>query len=222
MALRIPQLYSISEVALGGKLNRVNDPVAGGSIVSGNTVPGGGVANSQNLRAGQLGFEVELDAAEALRLSDTSIGTLFAGTYMYVQLGLGGAQPLRGNVAFISSIANGGNYIVSGDAATAGTLLRPVGVFINTITLGNFGWIQVSGLASLQFATAITNETDGALVKIVNQTGLGVGQQIAADLTASITDVLVSAYVKTGMYAAELPVDNTITRVWMRPLTRLI
>src|SRR5262245_15212846 len=131
MSLRIPHLYRISELTVGGKLNRVNDAVAGGSNPTGFVVPAAGVRNAQNLRAGQLGFEVELTTAQALALSDTSIGTLFAGTYMYVKLATGGASPARGNVAFVSSIANAGLYTVSADAATAATLLRPVGIFIN-------------------------------------------------------------------------------------------
>ena len=54
MSLRIAQVFSISEIALGGKLNRVNDAVAGGSVVLGSTIPGGGTPNAQNLRAGQV------------------------------------------------------------------------------------------------------------------------------------------------------------------------
>src|SRR5262245_61088522 len=100
---RIPQLFSISELAPGGKLNRVNDTVAGGSQPLGSVVPGGGVVNAQNLRAGQLGFTVELDADTALSLSDTAIGTLFAGWYMYVKTVAAGT---RGCAAFISSLAN--------------------------------------------------------------------------------------------------------------------
>src|SRR5262249_23352587 len=163
MSLRIAQVFSISELATLGKLNRVNDTTAGGSIPTGFAVPGGGAANTQNLRAGVLGFEVELNTATALLLSDTTVGTLVAGTYQYVHLQNTGAQPAGGNVAFVSSIPNAGLYVVAADSATAGTLLRPVGVFINAITLGNFGWIQVSGLTSLQFATTVTNAADGGL-----------------------------------------------------------
>jgi hypothetical protein len=217
---RIPQIYSFSElVAAGGTLNGVNDPVAGGSIPAGNLT--GGTANQQNLRAGQVGFTVEVNAAQALQLSNTSVGTLYQGWYMYVKSATAG---VRGCAAFVSSLANAGDYIVTGDSATAATLLRPVGVYLNTVTAGYYTWIQIRGLASLQFVTAITNETDGYPVKIVDQSGTGRGEQVSADFAAGTPSSIatMSPYMRAGIIAAELPVDNSISRVWLNPPAFLI
>lgn len=217
---RIPQIYSFSELAAdGGTINGVNDPVAGGSSPASNL--SGGTANAQNLRAGQVGFTVELNTEQALALSDTSVGTLYAGWYMYVKSATAG---VRGCAAFISSLANGGDYTVTGDSATAATLLRPVGIYLNTVTAGYYTWIQIRGLASLQFVTAITNETDGYPVKIVDQSGTGRGQQVSADWLGSTPSsiALLSPYLQAGIIAAELPVDNSISRVWLNPPAFLI
>src|SRR5882724_9145420 len=112
-----------------------------------------------------------LDDATALALSDTSIGTLFGGVYMYVgTLATATASPVRGACAFwrISDLPGGAtrSYTVSSDAQP-NTLLPAyiAGVFINpttssgsgvALTKGNFGWIQVAGVASVLFDSGLT------------------------------------------------------------------
>lgn len=221
MALRIPQLFSISELALLGKLNRVNDPVAGGSVVAGNTVPGGGTPNSQNLRAGQVGFEVELDANDALFFSDLAIGTLFAGVYQYVQSVVGGAAPVRGAAAFAATPTAAGAYQVTPDSATAANLNFPVGFYLNSVTPGNFCWIVTRGVAAAQFVTNVTNNANGQPVKIVNQAGLGFLEQLNTDFSAP-TVATMTPYLNLAGYAAELPVDNAISRIYFNPILRML
>src|ERR1700758_821268 len=78
-------------------LNDVNDAVAGGAIVS---LPSG--VTGPAVSATQPGDRIVLDDATALALSDTAIGTLFGGIYMYVQtLSSSTAAPARGTGAFI-------------------------------------------------------------------------------------------------------------------------
>jgi hypothetical protein len=139
-------------------LNTVNDTVAGGTIFA---LPSGVQAPpySQTLP----GDRIVLDDASALALSDTvNTGTLFGGVYMYVgTLATSTAAPARGTIAFwrAAELPGGATqgYTVTADAQPTTSLPAYIaGVFINAITKGNFGWIQVAGVASVLFDTGLT------------------------------------------------------------------
>src|SRR5438477_614882 len=92
-------IYSPDNVRLSGKLNDVNDSVAGGSVAGGTGFP---------MYGGLLGVRIALSAAEALALSDTTVGTLYGGIYQYVRFLTGATQaPARGNVAFWATTQSG-------------------------------------------------------------------------------------------------------------------
>jgi hypothetical protein len=147
-------------------LNDVNDATSGGAVVS---APSGVAAVQAS--ATQPGDRIVLDDATALALSDTSVGTLYGGVYMYVgTLSTATASPARGTCAFwrISDLPAGAtkSYTVSSDVQP-NTLLPAyiAGVFINpttssgtgvALTKGNFGWIQVAGVASVLFDNTLT------------------------------------------------------------------
>src|SRR5882724_318408 len=77
-------------------LNDVNDATSGGAVVS---APSGVTAVQAS--ATQPGDRIVLDDATALALSDTAVGTLFGGVYMYVgTLTPETAAPARGKFAF--------------------------------------------------------------------------------------------------------------------------
>src|ERR1700675_2700167 len=81
-------------------LNDVNDAAAGGAIVS---VPAGApsIAYSQT----KPGDRIVLDDASALALSDTVIGTLLGGVYMYYgTVAAPVRNPARGTVAFFRAV----------------------------------------------------------------------------------------------------------------------
>jgi hypothetical protein len=148
-------------------LNDVNDSVSGGAVVS---VPTG--APSAQVSQTQPGDRIVLDDATALALSDTTVGTLYGGVYMYVgTLATATASPARGTGAFwrISDLPGGAtqSYTVSSDVQP-NTLLPAyiAGVFINAttssgtavaLTKGNFGWIQVAGTASCLMDNTLTS-----------------------------------------------------------------
>jgi hypothetical protein len=148
-------------------LNDVNDSVSGGAVVS---VPTG--APSPQVSQTQPGDRIVLDDATALALSDTTVGTLYGGVYMYVgTLATATASPARGTGAFwrISDLPGGAtqSYTVSSDVQP-NTLLPAyiAGVFINpttssgtgvALTKGNFGWIQVAGTASCLMDNTLTS-----------------------------------------------------------------
>jgi hypothetical protein len=140
-------------------LNDVNDAVSGGAIIS---VPSGAPAISYSQT--KPGDRIVLDDASALALSDTAIGTLLGGVYMYYgTLATATASPARGTIAFFRAIDLGvastsGGYQVTSDAQpTTPVPTYIAGIFINAITKGNFGWVQVAGAASVLFdSSALT------------------------------------------------------------------
>jgi hypothetical protein len=135
-------------------LNDINDTVAGGVVVG---VPSGAPspAASQTLP----GDRIVLDDPTALALSDTTVGTLYGGVYMYYGVyGTSTATPARGTIGFFRAADVGGTayvYQVIADAQPSTSVPTYIaGIFINAITKGNWGWLQVAGLASVLFDSA--------------------------------------------------------------------
>src|ERR1700685_2654558 len=113
-------------------LNQVNDSVAGGAVAS---VPAGAavVQSSQTLP----GDRIVLDDATALALSNTTVGTLYGGIYMYVQASTTTLAIALGGIAFYKQADVGVAYAVYGDAQpAAATPSFIAGIFINAITSG--------------------------------------------------------------------------------------
>ena len=132
------------------KLNKTDDPIVGASVASGTGV---------SFYSGFLGAEMTLTDDEALRLSDTSVGTLYRGVYKYVQFKAGStASNALGQVAFWDSTA--------GTVAASETVVTPdatdgnqAGITLNAVTKGNYGWIQIEGLATVLYRATITKAT---------------------------------------------------------------
>lgn len=167
-------------------LNDVNDSVSGGNIVG---VPAG--APSAQIWQTQPGDRIVLDDATALALSDTTVGTLYGGIYMYVKYTTTTTAAVVGGIAFFAVADVGTSYTVYGDAKPATTTPSFIaGIFINAITKGNYGWIQIAGVASVLFDSTITATTAGSMVSakvsaVVPSTadnGATVSQQTVADL----------------------------------------
>jgi hypothetical protein len=138
------------QVYVTTKLNDVNDAAAGDQTA------GGTGTSLYSL----LGVRILLDNVAALALSDTTVGTLYGGIYQYVNFLSGGtASPARGLVAFWASSQTGANlfasdgatqYTVHVDAAATTGAGFWAGAVLNSVTKGNFGWVQIAGLASFQ------------------------------------------------------------------------
>jgi hypothetical protein len=203
-------------------LNDVNDAAAGGVILS---VPAG--APSPAVSQTIAGDRIVLDDVTALALSDTAVGTLFGGIYMYVgTFATSTAAPARGAAAFYRAAdlptALSALYQVSADAqpsAAVPTLIA--GVFINAITKGNFGWIQMAGVAMCLFDSTITTAAVGNPVSVkVSPTVASTFDVGVPVVTATIPIGPVDALF--GM-AIVLPVLSTITAVLVTrtPFTRI-
>ncbi len=168
------------------KLNDVNDSVAGNQGA-------GGTASFTSAAATALyaliGVRILLDNVAALALSDTTVGTLYGGIYQYVNLLSGGTNAgVRGQMSFWATTQTGANmfaadgitpYSVHGDgSASLGDGLW-AGPFINALTKGNFGWVQIAGIASVLFQATPTSNVVGASV-VVNTAGVTVDSRADA------------------------------------------
>lgn len=169
-------IWDPADAMLSRKLNAVNDPTPG-QIVSTANVSGSIIQPYY----GQLGKRLVLTPAMAIKLQDTSVGYLYEGVYQYVKVATG--SPAVGGLAYWSNIPNyevttsptPTNWPVgaqlqsgSGGVANFGPLPVPIaGVFINAITNGNYGYIQISGRASVRFKTLITNSNGGIFRTVV-------------------------------------------------------
>ncbi len=189
-------------------LNDVNDTTVGGALT---TAPSGlGATQWQQTLPGD---RIILDDASALALSDTAIGTLYGGIYMYVNVSAGtAATSVRGCVAFFTDAGVGSTYNVSMDPQPTTTNPTYVlGVFINGITKLSYGWVQIAGIASVLFdTTTITGTTAGSMVSAkASATQLG-----AADNAATVTQITVAALlgVSVGTVAAATVSKVALTR----------
>ena len=147
-------------------LNDVNDSQVGGAIAS---VPSGVTATQgqQTLP----GDRIILDDATAYALSDTTIGTLYGGIYMYVQSKYTTTAPAVGGIAFFKATDIGNTqqpgvaYIAYGDAQPSTTLPTYVlGIYINALTNAYYGWIQIAGIATVLFDSTVIATTAGDMV----------------------------------------------------------
>lgn len=127
-----------------GLLNQVNDAMPGGTQ---NSVAGIQVARDP----GQLGVYAYLTAADALQRYGN---VLLSGLYQYVQVDSGSATPAQGVVATFATLAKMESYIVTA-SPTAASQSFFAGIFLNAITPGNFGWIQVAGIATVQYKSTV-------------------------------------------------------------------
>lgn len=121
--------------------SQVSDPVTGLMISTG--------TNS--------GDFVELTAAQAKALSNTTVGTLYEGVYQRVKLSSSASNPALGESLFWDAANDTTDpYVVINTPGSAGTATYEwAGVVIDTATTpGQYCWIQVTGKANCRLLTA--------------------------------------------------------------------
>lgn len=92
--------------------------------------------------------------------TDTAIGTLYGGVYQLVLVDSGAtaANVAIGHAAYLV-YADVGTWGVT-DFAHADAASLPAGVFLNTITPGNYGFICVAGIVNVKYkASSLTNSS---------------------------------------------------------------
>jgi hypothetical protein len=181
-------------------LNDVNDSLQGGQLT---TMPTGFSQYQQNIP----GDRIILDDTTAYALSDTAVGTLYGGIYMYVNVTWTTTAAAVGGIAFFtgasvgSAAASGGPstaYQVTGDAQATTTLPAMIaGIFINAITKANLGWIQVAGVAGVLFDSTITSTVLGSLV-VAKATAV-VASTADNTTTTTITAALAAAIIGVSL-----------------------
>lgn len=146
-----------------GYLNTVNDALPGQPVSSGTGDP---------QYKGQLGAILAFTHAAAAKAYVTN--ALYGGQYQYVKAyGSSSASPARGLVAFWQ---DHDDYVVTPDAPTGTSQIA--GIFLNSVTKGYYGWIQVSGLATVKFRASITKATPA------------IGDLVLCQSTTNVADVL--------------------------------
>lgn len=204
------------------RLNDVNDTVAGGAVVS---LPSG--ISGPIVSATQVGDKIVLDDATALALSDTTVGTLYGGIYMYVgTLSSSTASPAVGTAAFwrAADLPGGASasYQVTADAQpTAAIPTLFAGVFINAVTKGNFGWIQIGGVATVLYDSAVTATVVGNPVSVkISAAVASTFDSGVVVTTATVAFSYAGAFVGT---AVDLPATSSLKRVIMQrnPFARI-
>jgi hypothetical protein len=175
------------------KLNVVSDPVCGGSNNFG---------TGATLYGGIRGIEIEFKDDQVFY--DPTVGTLYGGVYKYVQTVAAADRttaPARGLIAFWY---NDDNFVVTADATDG----NQCGVFLNAITSGDWGWIQVGGDASVLFSEAITKATPAVKDVVVCDSGLD-----TADVESDSTSYTNLIYKRILGIAKEVPVAGAISVV---------
>lgn len=130
------------------QLSRTGDPAPGVNVSTAEV--SGSIVQPYD---GFCGGKLTVTGPWAQQLADPAVGPLYGGIYMYVQLDPAlAAPPARGQVLFWLDETN---YIVTTNGATLPT--KVAGIAINPDTPGNWDFIQISGIASVMFTTAVPN-----------------------------------------------------------------
>jgi hypothetical protein len=203
------QFFNQIDRVVSRYLNSTDDPLPGQPLTS----PSGSIVVGFDGMLGQKYAVTGLLAGsnpESTALSLTSTGTLYGGVYQYVQFKSGStAANIRGGVLFWSDIAN---FVVTPDVtlATQGQIAG-IGLFANT--KGNYGYIQVAGLASILFKSSITKGTPAAGDLVIVDQGGGTPTargDILADATSITSPILKSVL---GVAFVDVPSNATVSRV---------
>lgn len=142
----------------------------------------------QALMAGglNLGDYFDLTEAEANQLSYTTTGTLHSGRYRRVQVD-SGATSSNVKTGTIGLMVAGGqpqiNLVTSYDKGIVGA--HPV-IFLNTVTPGNYCFVQELGIAAILMGATIQKAAP-ATGDMISSTTLGVGQDLTLQEYVPVT-----------------------------------
>ena len=190
--------------------NRVEQPIVRTTLAPLNdineTVPGGQPsASGANIYASQLGMRVVLDGNPGGVRWDPNVGVLYGGWFQYVQFysGSTAANALGRPVVWAyDQVTVAGNvyaafqqYIVSPDGNSALRTGRFAGIALNAVAKGNYGWIQVRGLATVRYATLAGTPNDGDLVYLDAASGNVLNSPDATSMTAAINKATIGSAV---------------------------
>lgn len=154
-----------------------------------------------------IGDYFDITQQEAMQLSNTSVGTLLAGRYRFVQVDSGATQAnvATGTIAMFKSLASSNyaapiNNVTSYDKAL--TLNSPrKAVFLNAVTPGNFGFVQELGDATVLINTV---ESTTGIGSVVNITSSGVDAPSSQTVIPALIGVAVQTPVAATLVVCQL------------------
>lgn len=130
---------------------------ASSSVASGSSDATTGIAFPTGLNSGDF---LEINDAQALAYSKTSVGTLYSGIYQRVKFTAATSLAL-GQAVFWNPSDTSDPYAVT-NVYAAGVKNNFAGVVIDTsTTAGQYAWIQVNGKATCLFDSATAGDTIG-------------------------------------------------------------
>lgn len=186
--------------------------VSTGNIATVNdTQPGGPSQDGLGRAPGQVGQIFELSETEAQKMSTN----LHAGKYQYVLFQSGTTNSnARGQVVEWATAAKEEVWTCNPDPTTAG-LARPAGIALGAVTKGNYGFIQVEGLATVLCKASVTTTTDGTIGVYLSDT-VGAVDSLADGTTT--TNLQVKSTIGTF---AEAPANGALKLFNLRNLSRV-
>lgn len=172
----------------------------------------GGTEPVGNRFQGMLGQTIVCSNADALKLSNTSVGTLYQGVYQLVKFN---TAIVRGELLFWDTLANNGlnDYEVTHTVTAANTFRAGVALFTDANASGKYGWIQVAGLASLLYANSAPDATLGLGVIQATVKDVPLLTVTTVNTTANATAQLSEDVLAFVGVAYETPAQNSIKRV---------
>src|SRR5215467_8245291 len=162
---------------------------------------------------GQLGAFMELTEAQAAAMSTTpATQTLHCGIYQYVQFT--GTQTSTNVANQIYVWKTRGSYIVTSDVATTGaaSMGEWAGISLNAVTKGNYGWIQIAGVANIKFKSSLTAATPAiGDVVIIDQSATTSGTFADDPTQASFATTYTIFKSILGVATVAAPIASTVS-----------
>lgn len=173
--------------------------------------PGGASPDGLGRSPGQVGQIFELSESEAQKMSSN----LHAGKYQYVLFQSGSSNAnARGQVVEWATAAKEEVFTCNPDPTTAG-LSRPAGIALGAVSKGQYGFIQVEGLATVLCKASVTTTTDGTIGVYVSDT---VGDVDSLADATTTTNLQVKSVLGTF---AEAPANGALKLFNLRNLSRV-
>jgi len=162
--------------------------------------------------------ENDLQGPQAAQFVNTTIGQVYGGIFQVVVVDTAAtaSNVAVGKAAFLLDTQAGGgansgalNYVVTDEAHAASTS-HICGVFLNSITPGNFGVIQVHGKANVLYDNVLTSTLVAGSSVILKGGGLGTWD---ITIATALTTANIGLYIGHPLEAGAI---NTLKRAYLR------
>ena len=180
-----------------GLLNTVNDSVIGNQE---------GISG-QSKFGGQLGKILWVSSEQIAQMFSSTIGTLYAGAYQYVKFATDIGAIVRGQLMYWDQVEDSNEFVVTDDVdSTTFNYESFAGFALNVITAGNYGFMQIAGIATGLYVAAITG------TKAIGRPVMG---SIATSGRIDVIDAAITGGTQNNFlgWAVSLPTDNTLGTV---------